>query len=52
MDRAIAILDGELVGCPVATRSQDDPAEIYLQDVMTDPNRRRRGWPEHWWDDL
>ncbi|MEH1016546.1 GNAT family N-acetyltransferase [Micromonospora sp. CPCC 206060] len=27
----------------IALRSQDDPAGIYLQDVMTDPGHRRRG---------
>ncbi|MFU8852618.1 GNAT family N-acetyltransferase [Micromonospora sp. SL1-18] len=39
----IAVLDGEVVGCVIAFRSQDDPAEIYLQDVMTHPDHRRHG---------
>ncbi|MGW3810841.1 hypothetical protein [Micromonospora sp. NPDC005113] len=36
IDRAFAV-DGEAVGRLVASRRQDDPAEMYLQDVMTDP---------------
>ncbi|MEV4197548.1 GNAT family N-acetyltransferase [Micromonospora globbae] len=39
----VAVLNGEVVGCVIAFRSQDDPAEIYLQDVMTHPDHRRRG---------
>ncbi|MFG3705975.1 GNAT family N-acetyltransferase [Micromonospora sp. NPDC047670] len=33
----IGVLDGEIVGCVIAFRSQDDPAKIDLQDVMTHP---------------
>lgn len=39
----VAVPDGEVVGCVIAFRSQDDPAEIYLQDVMTHPGHRRCG---------
>ncbi|WP_156365031.1 GNAT family N-acetyltransferase [Sciscionella sediminilitoris] len=34
---------GELVGAIIAFRSQDQPADLYLQDVMTHPSHRRRG---------
>ena len=27
----------------IAMRSQDDPAEVYIQDVMTHPDHRREG---------
>jgi GNAT superfamily N-acetyltransferase len=37
-------LDGtELVGSILAFRSQDNPSEIYIQDVVTHPARRRQG---------
>jgi GNAT superfamily N-acetyltransferase len=37
-------LDGETVaGVVIAFRSQDDPDDVYVQDVMTHPNHRKRG---------
>ncbi|MEO3780883.1 GNAT family N-acetyltransferase [Micromonospora sp. B11E3] len=39
----LAITDGQVVGSVIAFRSQVDPSEIYLQDVMTHPNHRRIG---------
>src|SRR5690625_1346006 len=35
--------DGTLVGAVIAFQSQDDPADVYVQDVMTHPQHRRRG---------
>jgi GNAT superfamily N-acetyltransferase len=34
---------GRVVGAIVAFRSQDHPDEVYVQDVMTHPEHRRRG---------
>ncbi|PXX71508.1 ribosomal protein S18 acetylase RimI-like enzyme [Nocardia tenerifensis] len=39
----VATLDGRLVGATTAFRSQDDPHEMYIQDVMVHPDHRRRG---------
>ncbi|WP_405181044.1 GNAT family N-acetyltransferase [Nocardia sp. NBC_01377] len=39
----VALVDGEVVGTVIAFRSQDDPSEVYVQDVMTHPDHRRRG---------
>ncbi|MEV0712739.1 GNAT family N-acetyltransferase [Nocardia aurea] len=39
----VAIIDGQVVGTVIAFRSQDDPSEVYVQDVMTHPDHRRRG---------
>ncbi|WP_236567856.1 MULTISPECIES: GNAT family N-acetyltransferase [unclassified Nocardiopsis] len=40
----IAVEDDDTVaGAVIAFRSQDDPADIYVQDVMTHPQHRRRG---------
>ena len=40
----IAITDDDtVVGAVIAFQSQDDPAEVYVQDVMTHPQHRRRG---------
>ncbi|WP_243422428.1 GNAT family N-acetyltransferase [Micromonospora globispora] len=39
----LTFIDGQLVGVIVAFRSQDNPSEIYVQDVMVRPNFRRRG---------
>ncbi|MBQ0896205.1 GNAT family N-acetyltransferase [Micromonospora sp. U56] len=39
----LAIVEGEVVGCVIAFRSQVDPAEIYLQDVMAHPSHRCKG---------
>jgi len=39
----LAVVDGAIAGAMIAFRSQDDPADIYLQDVITHPDHRRRG---------
>ncbi len=39
----VAIDDGVLAGAVVAMRSQDDPGDVYVQDVMVHPDHRRRG---------
>lgn len=39
----VAIDDGALTGAVIAFRSQDDPADVYVQDVLTHPDFRRRG---------
>lgn len=39
----VALVDNNVVGALIAMRSQDDPTEIYIQDVMTHPGYRRRG---------
>ena len=39
----IALLDGQVVGAIVAFRSQDDPDDVYIQDVMVHPDHRQRG---------
>jgi ribosomal protein S18 acetylase RimI-like enzyme len=36
----VALLDGKVIGAVIAFRSQDDPDEIYIQDVMTHPDHR------------
>ena len=35
--------DNTIIGAVIAFRSQDDPADVYIQDVMTHPQHRRRG---------
>ncbi|MEU4340051.1 GNAT family N-acetyltransferase [Nocardia sp. NPDC023852] len=35
--------DNTITGAVIAFRSQDDPADLYVQDVMTHPQHRRRG---------
>lgn len=35
--------NGQLAGAIVAFRSQDIPADLYIQDVIVDPGYRRRG---------
>lgn len=35
--------DGSLVGAVIAMRSQDDPGDLYVQDVLVDPRHRGRG---------
>lgn len=37
----VALIEGELVGAIIAFRSQDNPSEVYVQDVVTHPGRRR-----------
>ncbi|HET9254408.1 MAG TPA: GNAT family N-acetyltransferase [Pseudonocardiaceae bacterium] len=36
-------IDNEVIGVVIAFRSQDKPGDVYVQDVMTDPVRRRCG---------
>lgn len=38
-----ALIDGQLAGAIIAFRSQDAPEDVYIQDVMTHPDYRRRG---------
>lgn len=35
--------DGTVIGAVMAFRSQDDPADVYVQDVIAHPRHRRRG---------
>lgn len=37
----VALVDDRAVGAVIAFRSQDDPDDVYVQDVMTHPNHRR-----------
>lgn len=39
----VALLEGAVVGAVIAMRSQEDPTEIYVQDVMIHPDHRRQG---------
>lgn len=39
----VALDNNTIVGSIIAFRSQDKPADIYIQDVMTHPKHRRRG---------
>jgi len=39
----VALADNEMIGAVIAFRSQDTPADIYIQDVMVHPEHRRRG---------
>ncbi|MFE6862112.1 GNAT family N-acetyltransferase [Nocardia sp. NPDC057668] len=39
----VAVAENTVAGAIIAFRSQDDPADIYLQDVITHPGHRRRG---------
>lgn len=39
----VAFVGESLAGAVIAFRSQDDPAEVYVQDVMTHPEHRRSG---------
>jgi GNAT superfamily N-acetyltransferase len=39
----VATIDGRLAGAVIAFHSQDDPDDVYVQDVMTHPEQRRRG---------
>lgn len=39
----VAIEDGTVIGAVIAMRSQDEPAEVYVQDVVVHPGHRRRG---------
>jgi GNAT superfamily N-acetyltransferase len=35
--------DGSVIGIVIAFRSQDDPDDVYVQDVMVHPSHRGRG---------
>jgi GNAT superfamily N-acetyltransferase len=39
----VALIDDRVAGVAIAFRSQDDPGEVYVQDVMTHPSYRQRG---------
>ncbi|MCC3317874.1 MULTISPECIES: GNAT family N-acetyltransferase [Nocardia] len=39
----LAVVDNRLAGAVIAFRSQDNPDDIYLQDVITHPDHRRQG---------
>lgn len=39
----VAVEDNQVVGIAIAFRSQDNPSDVYIQDVMIHPNYRRRG---------
>jgi ribosomal protein S18 acetylase RimI-like enzyme len=39
----VALDDGNVVGVVIAMRSQDDPDDVYVQDVMVHRRHRRRG---------
>ncbi|MGN2642448.1 GNAT family N-acetyltransferase [Nocardia takedensis] len=39
----LAVIDETIAGAVVAFRSQDNPDDIYLQDVITHPHHRRHG---------
>ena len=39
----VAIIDGDVAGAVIAFRSQDDPDDVYIQDVVTHPRHRRGG---------
>ena len=39
----VAVVDGVVAGAVIAFRGQDDPAEIYVQDVAIHPDFRRSG---------
>lgn len=39
----VALADSQVVGAIIAFRSQDNPDDVYAQDVMTHPEYRSRG---------
>lgn len=39
----LAVVDEAITGAVVAFRSQDNPGDIYIQDVITHPDHRRQG---------
>lgn len=39
----LAVVDGLIAGAVIAFRSQDEPDDIYIQDVITHPAHRRLG---------
>jgi GNAT superfamily N-acetyltransferase len=39
----VALIDGDVTGAIIAFRSQDNPSDVYVQDVMTHPDHRKKG---------
>jgi len=39
----LAVIDGQIAGAVIAFRSQDEPDDIYIQEIVTHPAHRRRG---------
>jgi GNAT superfamily N-acetyltransferase len=39
----VALVEGAVAGAVIAFRSQEDPNDVYVQDVMTHPDYRKRG---------
>lgn len=39
----VATIDDRIAGAVMAFRSQDNPDDVYIQDVMTHPSYRQRG---------
>jgi GNAT superfamily N-acetyltransferase len=39
----VAVVGDHIAGAVMAFRSQEDPADVYIQDVMTHPDHRRTG---------
>jgi GNAT superfamily N-acetyltransferase len=39
----VVLIDGEVAGAIIAFRSQNDPDDVYVQDVMTHPDHRHKG---------
>lgn len=39
----VAVENEQVIGVVIAFRSQDKPEDLYIQDVMTHPDHRRRG---------
>ncbi len=39
----VMVDDDHIAGAVIAFRSQDNPADVYIQDVMIHPEHRRRG---------
>lgn len=39
----LSVVDDAIAGAVIAFRSQDNPGDIYIQDVVTHPDHRRQG---------
>ena len=39
----VALVEGKVAGAVIAFRSQEDPEDVYVQDVMTHPDHRKQG---------
>ncbi|WP_322768849.1 GNAT family N-acetyltransferase [Frankia sp. Cr1] len=39
----VALVGDEVAGAVIAFRSQDDPRDVYIQDVITHPDHRKQG---------